>query len=191
MSLTPLQNALRVRVLSSASALLILCACVLVATALAAPAPPTFKRGTVTIVQADRRVVLAVEVADTPETKAMGLMHRTSLPENAGMLFVFDEPQRLAFWMKNTLIPLSIAFITPHWRINDIQDMDPPKPGGDIPIYISRHPAKYALEVNQSFFRRHGITVGARVIYRPAAVSQRAATGWQVSGNGNSCSVGR
>lgn len=149
--------------------ILILVSCLLVAAAVAAPAAPLFKRGTVTIVQADRRVVLDVEVAYTARARAQGLMHRTSLPENAGMLFVFEEAQVLAFWMKNTLIPLSIAFIDPRWRINDIQDMDPPKPGGEIPIYLSKHPARYALEVNQSFFRRHGITVGARVIYRPGA----------------------
>ena len=128
---------------------------------------PTFGRGVVTIVQGNVRVVLRVEVAQTLEARARGLMFRTHLPEDAGMLFVFERPARLAFWMKNTLIPLSIAFIDDRWRIVDIQDMDPPPPGGKIPVYLSRVPARYALEVNQGFFRRHGITVGARVIYRP------------------------
>lgn len=128
---------------------------------------PVFKRGVVTLLQADRRVVVQVEVADSPEARARGLMFRTHLPENHGMLFLFEAPQRLAFWMKNTRIPLSIAFIDTRWRIVDIQDMDPPQPGAEIPIYVSRAPAQYALEVNQGFFRRWGITTGARVIYRP------------------------
>ncbi len=128
---------------------------------------PAFKRGVVTLVQGSRRVVVQVEVADTPETRRRGLMFRTHLPENHGMLFLFEAPQRLAFWMKNTQIPLSIAFISARWRIVDIQDMDPPAPGGQIPVYVSRAEAQYALEVNQGFFARHGITVGAVVIARP------------------------
>lgn len=133
----------------------------------AALAAPTFGRGIVTIVQGNVRVVVRVEVAQTLEARARGLMFRAHLPEDAGMLFVFEQPARLAFWMKNTLIPLSVAFIDDRWRIVDIQDMDPPPPGGEVPVYLSRVPARYALEVNQGFFRRHGITVGARVIYRP------------------------
>ncbi|MDR5682772.1 MAG: DUF192 domain-containing protein [Armatimonadota bacterium] len=164
--------------------------CLLVSVTVAAPAAPLFKRGTVTIVQADRRVVLDVEVADTPQARAQGLMHRTSLADNAGMLFIFEEAQRLSFWMKNTFIPLSIAFIDPHWRINDIQDMDPPQPGGDIPIYVSRHPAKYALEVNQCFFRRHGFTVGARVVYRPAAAVRGRDAGGRGSALIKGCTAG-
>ena len=128
---------------------------------------PHFKRGVVILLQDSRRVVVQVEVADTPQARARGLMFRTHLPEDHGMLFLFESPQRLVFWMKNTLIPLSIAFLDARWRVVDIQDMDPPRPGGEIPIYVSRAEAQYALEVNQGFFRRHGITVGARAHYRP------------------------
>jgi len=123
----------------------------------------------VQFVQENRVVTVQVEVADTPEARGLGLMCRTSLPEGAGMLFVFEESRPWAFWMKNTLIPLSIAFIDSAWRIVDIQDMNPPAPGGEIPIYLSRYEAQYALEVNQGFFTRHGIGVGARVVYRPRA----------------------
>ncbi len=129
-------------------------------------AAPELPRGVVTLVHGDRRVTLTVEVADTVETRARGLMYRTHLPEYAGMLFIFEAPARLAFWMKNTRIPLSIAFIDPRWRIVDIQDMDPPPPGGGVPVYLSRQEAQYALEVNQGFFRRHGIGVGAQVVFR-------------------------
>ncbi|GBD29804.1 hypothetical protein HRbin32_00896 [bacterium HR32] len=131
------------------------------------PAAAGLPRGVVTLVDGDRRVTLTVEVADTVETRARGLMYRTHLPEYAGMLFVFEAPARLAFWMKNTRIPLSIAFVDPRWRIVDIQDMDPPPPEGDVPVYLSRQEAQYALEVNQGFFRRHGIGVGAQVVFRP------------------------
>jgi uncharacterized membrane protein (UPF0127 family) len=130
------------------------------------PRAQTFKRGTVTIAQDGRRVVVDVEVADTFELRARGLMYRTELAENAGMWFVFEDAQRLSFWMKNTLLPLSIAFVDAAGVIGDIQDMNPPQPGGDIPIILSRSEAKYALEVNQGFFRRHNLTVGARVTFR-------------------------
>jgi uncharacterized membrane protein (UPF0127 family) len=73
--------------------------------------------------------------------------------------------------MKNTLIPLSIAFIGEDWRIVDIVDMDVAvdPANGPFPIYESKKPYKYALEVNQGFFKRKGLDVGARAIYRPAS----------------------
>lgn len=126
-----------------------------------------FKRGTLTIAQDAKRVTLLVEVADTPESRAQGLMFRPRLDENAGMLFFFDAPGHWGFWMKNTLIPLSIAFIAEEWRLVDIKDMqvaaDPER--GPFGIYESAKPFKYALEVNQGFFRRKGIKVGARASF--------------------------
>lgn len=128
-----------------------------------------FKRGSLTFVQGPIRVTLQVEVADTAAARAQGLMHRTSLPEDAGMLFIFEETANWGFWMKNTLIPLSIAFIGPDWRIVDIVDMavarDPQS--GPFPIYQSKHPYRYALEVNQGFFKRKGLGIGAVGTYRP------------------------
>lgn len=135
----------------------------------AAPAPK-FDRGTLTITQGSKRVVLSVEVARTTETRSYGLMLRRSLPENAGMLFVFDEDGRWGFWMKNTLIPLSIGFIDRQWRLIQVQDMrvadDPER--GPFPIYESAEAYRYALEVNQGFFERKGITTGARLELKPA-----------------------
>jgi len=125
----------------------------------------TFKRGTLVLTQDERRVTLKVEVADTSEARTQGLMFRKSLGDDEGMLFVFSAEEPLAFWMKNTLIPLSIAFIDRNWRIVDIQDMavakDPEH--GPFPVYPSKVPARYALEVNQGFFARKKIGVGARV----------------------------
>ena len=105
-----------------------------------------------------REVEVRVEVADDPAEQERGLMYRTALAENRGMLFVFPREQRLAFWMKNTLIPLSIAYMDSEGRIVDIQDMKPldDKP----PHYVSAEPSKYALEVNQGFFEEHGVKVG-------------------------------
>lgn len=120
----------------------------------------TFKRGTLTLVQGPTRVVLQVEVADTPASRAQGLMFRRSLPELAGMLFIFEEEQHWSFWMKNTLIPLSIGFFDAQWRLVDIKDMkvapDPAK--GPFDYYGSAVPATYALEVNLCFFKRHGLS---------------------------------
>jgi uncharacterized membrane protein (UPF0127 family) len=141
---------------------------------LAIAAPPTgaqvrFKRGSVTFAQNTKTATLQVEVADTAAARAQGLMNRLRLPEDAGMLFIFEETGHWGFWMKNTLIPLSIAFIGADWRIVDIVDMavaDDPK-SGPFPIYQSQKPFKYALEVNQGFFKRRGLGIGAVGTYRP------------------------
>ncbi|MGB3632459.1 MAG: DUF192 domain-containing protein, partial [Rubrobacteraceae bacterium] len=89
---------------------------------------------------------------------AQGLMNRTSLGEDRGMLFVFEEEATLSFWMKNTLIPLSVAYIDSEGRIVDIQKMEPLD--DDPPHYASAEPAQYALEVNQGFFEERGVEVG-------------------------------
>src|SRR5215213_3589027 len=102
------------------------------------------------------RVPVHVEIADTPEERQTGLMGRSALAEEAGMLFVFEQEQILAFWMKDTLIPLSIAYIDAEGRIVDIQDMQPL----DETDHLSAEPAQYALEVNQGFFEGRGVMVG-------------------------------
>ncbi len=105
-------------------------------------------------------VMVRVEIADEPSEQARGLMHRTALAENRGMLFVFRKEERLSFWMKNTLIPLSVAFMDSEGRIVDIQDMKPLD--DDPPHYVSAEPARYALEVNKGFFEENGVEVGDR-----------------------------
>jgi uncharacterized protein len=105
-------------------------------------------------------VEVEVEIADDTEEMARGLMGRTALAEDAGMLFVYPDERELSFWMKDTLIPLSIAFMDAEGRIVDIQDMraldDEP------PHYTSAEPARYALEVNKGFFDERGVEVGDR-----------------------------
>ncbi|MDQ4128939.1 MAG: DUF192 domain-containing protein [Actinomycetota bacterium] len=109
----------------------------------------------------DENVEVRVEIADEPDEQAKGLMDRTALGEDRGMLFVFPSEEEHSFWMKNTLIPLSIAYIDADGRIVDIQDMraldDEP------PHYVSAEPAQYALEVNGGFFDERGVDVGDRV----------------------------
>lgn len=105
------------------------------------------------------RVELEVEIADDWAEQQRGLMERTELAENAGMLFVFEREQPRSFWMKNTLIPLSIAYIDSDGRIIDIQDMEPL----DESSHPSAEPARYALEVNQGFYEERGIEVGDTV----------------------------
>ena len=126
------------------------------------PQPDTSQVGTpqlpvLTFVNSSgERVPVQVEIADTPEEWQTGLIGRSALAEEAGMLFVFEQEQILAFWMKDTLIPLSIAYIDAEGRIVDIQDMQPL----DETSHPSAEPAQYALEVNQGFFEGRGVMVG-------------------------------
>jgi uncharacterized membrane protein (UPF0127 family) len=106
-----------------------------------------------------RGVKVDVEIADTLESRTTGLMFREDLPENAGMLFVFDEEAPRAFYMKNTSIPLSIAYIDSRFVIREIHDMEP----FSLESIFSRYPAMYALEVNQGAFQRWGIEPGDRL----------------------------
>jgi len=103
---------------------------------------------------------LHVEIVQDPASRQKGLMHRQSLPEDQGMLFVFEHPQYMSFWMRNTFIPLDIAFIDADGRIVDIQSM---APLDETKQYISAAPALYALEVNQGWFKKHGIKAGSVV----------------------------
>jgi uncharacterized membrane protein (UPF0127 family) len=117
---------------------------------------------TVTIyTSSGKGVRVRAEIADNAFEHARGLMYRTALAEDRGMLFVFEREQKLSFWMKNTVIPLSIAFIDSDGRIVDIQDMKPLD--DEPPSYVSTEPAQYALEVNRGFFEERGVDVGDRV----------------------------
>ncbi len=102
---------------------------------------------------------LTVEVADTQETRNQGLMDQKSLEENTGMLFVFENESRVSFWMKDTDIPLSIAFIAADGTIRQIEDMEPES----LASVSSSRNVLYALEVNQGWFNQNGIVVGDRV----------------------------
>jgi uncharacterized membrane protein (UPF0127 family) len=102
---------------------------------------------------------LTAEVASNAATRTTGLMNRFSLQPDHGMLFVFPEQQPLAFWMKNTFVPLSIAFIDTNGRILNIEDMAPQTES----THPSRGAALYALEMKRGWFGEHGIAAGAEV----------------------------
>jgi uncharacterized protein len=105
-------------------------------------------------------VSLTAEIADTPQASENGLMFRDSLPEDRGMIFVFEPPKKATFWMRNTKIPLSIAFIDSAGTILEIKPMYPM----DESIVPSQSDqVAYALEVNQGWFDRHRISAGARI----------------------------
>src|SRR6476469_10527675 len=95
---------------------------------------------------------LEVEIASTPQTRALGLMNRFSLRTDHGMLFVFETPQPLAFYMKNTYVPLSIAFVDSRGKILNIEDMRPL----DESTHWSRGVAQYAIEMRQGWFATKG-----------------------------------
>jgi uncharacterized protein len=108
-----------------------------------------------------KEVELRVEIADNLFEQARGLMYRKELGEDRGMLFIYTEERELSYWMKNTRIPLSIAYIDSEGRIVDILDMKPLD--DEPPHYISSEPVQYALEVNQGFFERKGVKEGDHV----------------------------
>ena len=129
-----------------------------------ASAAQTFERGVVRITQEGREATLPVEIARTHKARAQGLMGRERLGENAGMLFVYKGDARRFFWMKNTRIPLSLAFIDKSGEVLEIIHLQPHRPGTQIPSYTSRHKVRRVLEVNQGWFLRNGFGLGARVI---------------------------
>ncbi len=108
------------------------------------------------------------EVAKTPEERATGLMYRFNLPADHGMLFVFAEPQPLSFWMRNTYIPLSIAFIDAQGRILNVEDMAP-RDESPVP---SRGAALYALEMRKGWFAERNLGAGTRVTGLPSPAAR-------------------
>jgi uncharacterized membrane protein (UPF0127 family) len=103
--------------------------------------------------------VIQAEVAGTMATRSLGLMQRKSMAQGAGMIFLFDEPAAHCMWMKNTLIPLSVAFIDEGGAIINIADMQPL----DETTHCASRPARYALEMNQGWFKKRGIAAGTHI----------------------------
>lgn len=101
-------------------------------------------------------IEIEAEIADNSESRRTGLMNRKSMEENHGMLFVFDYDQKLSFWMKNTLIPLSIAYISAEGEILEIYDMQPES----LRPVESAASVRYALEMNRGWFERNGVGPG-------------------------------
>lgn len=108
---------------------------------------------------------IQVEIADSFESRAQGLKGRTSLPTNQGMLFIFEAPQRLSFWMKSTYIPLSIAYFDKEKVLKEIYHMKAQnmmERAENLQSYPSQCECLYALEVNQGWFKKNSVKVGDR-----------------------------
>lgn len=109
--------------------------------------------------------VIQAEIATSPEQRAIGLMHRKTMPTNNGMLFVFEAAEPQCFWMRNTLLPLSIAFIADDGSIVNIADMQPMTETS----HCSDKPVRFALEMNQGWFTKRGIKAGFKLKGQPWA----------------------
>lgn len=103
---------------------------------------------------------LDVEVASNKSQRSQGLMNRVSMPESRGMLFVYPAPAYFCMWMKNTKLPLSVAFIDAQGRVINIEDMAPQTETN----HCTQRNATYALEANQGWFAKHGVTAGSQII---------------------------
>jgi uncharacterized protein len=126
---------------------------------------------TVVLQNADQSTTVAVEVADSPDERSVGLSGREELPADAGMLFLFDRPVTQGFWMKDTLIPLSIAFLDAEGRIVAVRDMVPCR-SEPCPLYEPGRSYSSALEVNRGAFERWGVGVGDRTLLGDALAQE-------------------
>jgi uncharacterized membrane protein (UPF0127 family) len=103
--------------------------------------------------------LIHAQVASTPEQRATGLMFRSEMPANEGMLFVFEEPAGQCFWMKNTLLPLTAAFVADDGTVVNLADMKP----RTLDSHCSAKPVRYVLEMHQGWFAKRGIQAGSRL----------------------------
>jgi uncharacterized membrane protein (UPF0127 family) len=108
---------------------------------------------------------ISAELAMTPQQREIGLMNRTSMGANEGMLFVFERPGQQCFWMKNTLIPLSIAFLADDGTVVNIESMKPQT----LDPHCSEKPVRFVLEMNEGWFAKRGIKPGIKVRGQPFA----------------------
>lgn len=112
--------------------------------------------------------LIHAQVASTPTQRSIGLMHRREMPAHEGMLFVFEQPAGQCFWMKNTLLPLTAAFVADDGTIVNLADMKPLS----LDSHCSAQPVRYVLEMNQGWFDKRGIQAGAKLGGLPPSVRQ-------------------
>ncbi len=102
---------------------------------------------------------IEAQVAKTPQERQIGLMNRPSMPQHEGMLFVFEQPTTQCFWMKNTLLPLTAAFVADDGSIVNLADMKPQTEDS----HCSQKPVRYVLEMNQGWFAKKGLKSGSKL----------------------------
>jgi uncharacterized protein len=103
--------------------------------------------------------LIQAQLARTPDQRSIGLMFRQTMPANEGMLFAFEAPGQQCFWMKNTLLPLSAAFVADDGSIVNIEDMKPQT----LDSHCSAKPVRFVLEMNQGWFAKRGLKAGSRL----------------------------
>ena len=103
------------------------------------------------------------QLAVTPQQREIGLMYRAEMPQHEGMLFVFEQPEKLCFWMKNTLIPLTAAFVADDGSIVNLADMKPQTTDS----HCSTKPVRFVLEMNQGWFAKKGLKPGSKLTGKP------------------------
>jgi uncharacterized membrane protein (UPF0127 family) len=103
------------------------------------------------------------QVASTPGQRSTGLMYRKTMPQHEGMLFVFEQPTKQCFWMKNTLLPLTAAFVDDDGTIVNLEDMKPQT----LDAHCSAKPVRFVLEMNQGWFAKKGIKPGSKLSGTP------------------------
>ncbi|MDT8992099.1 DUF192 domain-containing protein [Curvibacter sp. APW13] len=103
--------------------------------------------------------LIQAQVASTPHQREVGLMFRQEMPAGEGMLFVFDNASNLCFWMKNTVLPLTAAFIADDGTIINLEDMKPMTTDS----HCAKRPARFVLEMNQGWFTKRGIAAGQKL----------------------------
>jgi uncharacterized membrane protein (UPF0127 family) len=103
--------------------------------------------------------LIQAQLARTPDQRSIGLMFRPSMPANEGMLFAFEQPVQQCFWMKNTLLPLSAAFVADDGSIVNIEDMKPQT----LDSHCSAKPVRFVLEMNQGWFAKRGLKAGSKL----------------------------
>jgi len=109
--------------------------------------------------------LIQAEVAQTPEQRSTGLMFRSAMGTNEGMLFAFEAPGQQCFWMKNTLLPLSVAFVDDDGSVVNIENMKPQT----LDSHCSKKPVRYVLEMNEGWFAKRGIKPGFKLAGKPFA----------------------
>ncbi len=113
--------------------------------------------------------IIKAEVARTPQQHQIGLMFRESMGGNEGMLFIFDQPSKQCFWMKNTLIPLAIAFVEDDGTVVNLDEMQP----RTQETHCSAKPVRFVLEMNTGWFAKRGIKPGSKLSGQPFAATAR------------------
>ena len=113
--------------------------------------------------------LIDAQVASTPAQRMTGLMHRKDMPQHEGMLFVFEQPSVQCFWMKNTLLPLSVAFVEDDGTIANIEEMKPQT----LDSHCSEKPVRYVLEMNKGWFARKGVKAGQKLSGPPFQAAAR------------------